>query len=185
MYNMYNPTEKWLRARFLPTLPLGDNRSAVTACERHIQLARRAACEGSVLLKNKNGFLPLPKGKKVAVFGNAQIDYVKGGSGSGMVHTVYVRNIYDGLKMKAGKVDVFDSLSLFYMDYVVNAYKNGGENGRLKEPKVPAELMRAASEFTDTAIITICRFSGEGFDTRCGASQRGKCDKYRLVCKRG
>ncbi|MBO5023392.1 MAG: glycoside hydrolase family 3 C-terminal domain-containing protein [Clostridia bacterium] len=161
---MYNPTEKWLRARFLPTLPLGDNRSAVTACERHIQLARRAACEGSVLLKNKNGFLPLPKGKKVAVFGNAQIDYVKGGSGSGMVHTVYVRNIYDGLKMKAGKVDVFDSLSLFYMDYVVNAYKNGGENGRLKEPKVPAELMRAASEFTDTAIITICRFSGEGFD---------------------
>ena len=164
MYNMYNPTEKWLRARFLPTLPLGDNRSAVTACERHIQLARRAACEGSVLLKNKNGFLPLPKGKKVAVFGNAQIDYVKGGSGSGMVHTVYVRNIYDGLKMKAGKVDVFDSLSLFYMDYVVNAYKNGGENGRLKEPKVPAELMRAASEFTDTAIITICRFSGEGFD---------------------
>jgi len=164
MYNMYNPTEKWLRARFLPCIPLGDNRSAVTACERHIQLSRRAACEGSVLLKNKNGFLPLEKGKRVAVFGNAQIDYVKGGSGSGMVHTVYVRNIYDGLKMKAGKVDVFDSLSLFYTDYVVNEYKNGGENGRLKEPKVPASLMRSASEFTDTAIITICRFSGEGFD---------------------
>ncbi|MBE6654067.1 MAG: beta-glucosidase [Ruminococcaceae bacterium] len=161
---MYNPTEKWLRARFLPCIPLGDNRSAVTACERHIQLSRRAACEGSVLLKNKNGFLPLEKGKRVAVFGNAQIDYVKGGSGSGMVHTVYVRNIYDGLKMKAGKVDVFDSLSLFYTDYVVNEYKNGGENGRLKEPKVPASLMRSASEFTDTAIITICRFSGEGFD---------------------
>ena len=164
MYNMYNPTEKWLRARFIPSIPLGDNRSSVTACERHIQLSRKAACEGAVLLKNKNDFLPLPHGKKVAVFGNAQIDYVKGGSGSGMVHTVYVRNIYDGLKMKGNKIDVFDSLSLFYTDYVVNAYKNGGENGRLTEPKVPEHLMRAAAEFTDTAIITICRFSGEGFD---------------------
>ena len=162
----YNPTEKWLRSRFLPCIPLGDNRSCITACERHIQLSRRAACEGSVLLKNKNGFLPLEKGKKVAIFGNAQIDYVKGGSGSGIVHAPYVRNIYDGLKMKEGKVEVFDSLSLFYTDYVVNAYKNGGENGRLTEPEIPAVLLHSAREFTDTAIITICRFSGEGYDRR-------------------
>ncbi|MBO5006231.1 MAG: glycoside hydrolase family 3 C-terminal domain-containing protein [Clostridia bacterium] len=163
---MYNPTEKWLRARFLPCIPLGDNRSAVTACERHIQLSRRAACEGSVLLKNKNGFLPLEKGKRVAVFGNAQIDYVKGGDGSGNVYTPYVRNIYEGLKMKQDKAEVFDTLSLFYMDYVLNAYKNGGKNGRLTEPKIPAELLSKAREFTDTAIITICRFSGEGSDKR-------------------
>jgi len=164
MQHMYNPTEKWLRARFLPSIPLGDNRSSVTACERHIRLARKAACEGAVLLKNNRDFLPLPKGKRVAVFGNAQIDYVKGGSGSGMVHTVYVRNIYDGLKMKGDKIDVFDSLSLFYTDHVVNAYKNGGENGRLTEPEIPEALMRAARDFTDTAIITVCRFSGEGYD---------------------
>ena len=164
MYNMYNPGEKWLRARFLPCIPLGDNRSAITACEKHITLSRRAACEGSVLLKNNNGFLPFEKGKRVAVFGNAQIDYVKGGGGSGMVYSPYVRNIYDGLKMKKGKVEVFDSLSLFSMDHVVNAYNNGGENGRLTEPKVPAELMQKAREFADTAIITICRFSGEGYD---------------------
>ena len=166
MQHMYNPTEKWLRARFLPSIPLGDNRSCVTACERHIRLARKAACEGAVLLKNENGFLPLPKGKRIAVFGNAQVDYVKGGSGSGMVHTLYVRNIYEGLKMKGDKLDVFDSLSLFYTDCVVNAYKNGGENGRLREPAIPAHLMQAARAFTDTAIITICRFSGEGFDRR-------------------
>jgi len=161
---IHNPTEKWMRARFLPVVPLGDNRSSVTACDRHITLSRRAACEGAVLLKNENSFLPLKKGQKIAVFGNAQIDYVKGGSGSGGVHTVYVRNIYDGLKMKGNKVDVFDSLSLFYIDYVVNAYKNGGENGRLTEPEVPKELLYAAARFTDTAVITICRFSGEGFD---------------------
>ena len=109
----YYPTEKWLRARFLPCIPLGDNRSCITACEKHIALSRRAACEGAVLLKNENGFLPFEKGQKVAVFGNAQIDYVKGGSGSGDVFVPYTRNIYDGLKMKESKIEVFDSLSLF------------------------------------------------------------------------
>jgi len=163
MQYTYNPTEKWLRARFLPALMLGDNRSAITASERHIELSRRAACEGAVLLKN-NGILPLKNGTKIAVFGNAQIDYVKGGGGSGDVYSPYVRNIYEGLKMKEGKVDVFDSLSLFYADTVLSAYKNGGECGRLTEPKVPAELMKQAAEFTDTAIITICRHSGEGYD---------------------
>jgi len=163
MQYTYNPTEKWLRARFLPSLMLGDNRTPITASERHIALSRRAACEGAVLLKN-NGILPLKNGAKIAVFGNAQIDYVKGGGGSGDVHSPYVRNIYEGMKMKEGKVDVFDSLSLFYMDAVLSAYKNDGAHGRLTEPKVPAELMRAASEFTDTAVITICRHSGEGYD---------------------
>ena len=160
---MYNPTEKWLRARYLPALMLGDNRSPITASERHIALSRRAACEGAVLLKN-NGILPLKRGTKLAVFGNAQIDYVKGGGGSGDVYSPYVRNIYEGLKMKEGKVEVFDSLSLFYTDAVLSAYRNEGELGRLTEPKVPAELMHAAAEFTDTAVITICRHSGESYD---------------------
>jgi beta-glucosidase len=163
MQYTYNPTEKWLRSRFLPSIMLGDNRSAITASERHIERSRRAACEGAILLKN-NGILPLEKGKKIAVFGNAQIDYVKGGGGSGDVFSPYVRNIYEGLKLKEGKVDVFDKLSFFYLDNVTEAYKNGGQNGKLEEPKVPAELLHAAAEYTDTAVITICRFSGEGYD---------------------
>lgn len=164
MSYIHNPEEKWMRARFTPVVPLGDNRSAITGCDRHIELARKAACEGSVLLKNNNNLLPLKKGTKVAIFGKAQIDYIKGGSGSGGVHTAYVRNIYEGLKMKNKVVDVFDSLSLFYTDYVINALKNGEKSGMLKEPDIPEHLLNGASQFTDTAIITICRFSGEGFD---------------------
>ena len=160
------PIEKWTRARFTPCIPLGDNRSCITACEKHVALSRRAACEGTVLLKNDGGLLPLQKGAKVAVFGNAQIDYVKGGSGSGDVHSPYVRNIYEGLKLKGDKVDVFDPLSLFYQEYVTEAYKGGGENGRLTEPKIPSELLDRAGAYADTAIVTICRFSGEGYDKR-------------------
>ncbi|MBR6745183.1 MAG: hypothetical protein IKM00_08230, partial [Clostridia bacterium] len=66
------PIEKWTRARFTPCIPLGDNRSCITACEKHVTLSRRAACEGTVLLKNDGGFLPLKAGARVAVFGNAQ-----------------------------------------------------------------------------------------------------------------
>ena len=155
---------RWTRARFQPCLPLGDNRSLITASEKHIALSRKAASEGAVLLKNTNGFLPLAKGKKVAVFGNAQIDYVKGGGGSGDVFTPYVRNIYEGLQFKRDKITVFHSLSLFYEDYVKKAYQSGGENGRLTEPEIPENLLLEAASFTDTAIITLCRFSGEDWD---------------------
>lgn len=159
-------TERWARARFLPCIPLGDNRSSITACERHIALSRKAACEGAVLLKNNGGFLPLKQGSKIAVFGKAQIDYVKGGGGSGDVTVEYTRNIYEGLKMKSEKVSFCRSLSLFYADYVQSEYEKGEKNGRLREPAIPEVLMEEAALFTDTAVITLCRFSGEGWDRR-------------------
>ena len=71
--------KKWVRAVYQPCMPIGDNFSRITESERHINLSRRAACEGTVLLKNESELLPLKKGAKVAIFGKAQIDYVKGG----------------------------------------------------------------------------------------------------------
>ena len=53
-------------------------------------LAYEAACEGMVLLKNE-GLLPFAKGQKIAVFGKAQADYVKGGGGSGERHNCHNR----------------------------------------------------------------------------------------------
>ena len=44
---------------------------------------------------------------------------MKGGGGSGDVHTPYVRNIYQGLKMKEGHLEIFDGLSLYYQEYVL------------------------------------------------------------------
>lgn len=41
------------------------------------------------------------------------------------------------------------------------------------EPELPDEILNEAREYTDTAIITICRFSGEGWDRKCEAAQDG------------
>lgn len=157
--------EKWARIKYQPCLPLGDNKSKITGCEKHIQLSREAACEGTVLLKNNDNILPLKKGTKIAIFGKAQIDYVKGGGGSGNVHCEYVRNIYEGLKLKQ-TVEVFDELSLYYQGCVEKAYKMGETVGELTEPEIPEGLLKTAKEFTDTAIITINRYSGEDWDRK-------------------
>lgn len=156
---------KWVRPNHMPCIPLGNNRSLITGSEEHIELSRLAATEGAVLLKN-NGLLPLTKGTKVAIFGKGQIDYVKGGGGSGDVHVAYVRNIYQGLKSKKWDVEVLDVLSFYYQEYVEEQYKKGSKLGMFDEAVIPTELLAKAKEFTDTALIVIGRYSAEGSDRK-------------------
>ena len=157
---------KWQRAMYMPCFPLGDNNSRITESEKHIGLSRRAAGEGAVLLKNEDSLLPLKKDTKVAVFGKAQIDYVKGGGGSGNTVVSYVRNIYQGLKMKSTQLNVFDPLSFYYQTYVDEKYAEGMSVGMFDEATIPTDLLKQAKEYTDTAIITICRYSSEYVDRR-------------------
>ncbi|MBQ8038836.1 MAG: glycoside hydrolase family 3 C-terminal domain-containing protein, partial [Lachnospiraceae bacterium] len=157
---------KWQRPMYMPCFPLGDNNSRITESDKHIQLSRRAAGEGAVLLKNEGALLPFEKGTKIAVFGKAQIDYVKGGGGSGNTIVSYVRNIYQGLKMKPEHLKVFDPLSFYYQTYVDQKYDEGLSNGMFDEAPIPADLLVQANEFTDTAVVTICRYSKESEDRR-------------------
>ena len=53
--------------------------------EKHRALARRAAAEGIVLLKNE-GVLPLKTSDPIALFGSGAEKTVKGGIGSGDVN---------------------------------------------------------------------------------------------------
>ncbi len=156
--------QKWARALYQPVLPLGKDGRRITACREHIRLSREAAKEGMVLLKNEDGLLPLARGSRVALFGKASFDYVKGGGGSGDVTVSRVRNLYEGLKEKQEHVTVFEELSSFYRENVEKQYAAGSIPGLTVEPEVPVDLVKRASAFTDTAIITISRFSGEGWD---------------------
>ncbi len=185
--------EKYARFRYQPCKPLGEDGRCVTASKKHTELSRRAATEGMVLLKNEDNALPLAKGEKIALFGKATIEYIKGGGGSGDVNCPYIHNIYDGFSAK--DVSVFMPLVDFYRDYVeresvniptqdqinatwdiVNAMEfctkrddmtyDTFASMHVKEPAVPDELIKSAAEFTDTAIITLSRFSAEGVDRR-------------------
>lgn len=89
--------KKWTRARFQPNLPLVEGEARVTASPLHRALARKAAREGIVLLKNEGHTLPVKKDTRLALFGKGVFDYVKGGGGSGDVTVSQVYNLYDGL----------------------------------------------------------------------------------------
>lgn len=51
--------EKWTRFFYQPCLPLGEEGTRVTGSREHIELSRKAAAEGMVLLKNKDSLLPV------------------------------------------------------------------------------------------------------------------------------
>lgn len=128
--------------------------------------SRNAAREGMVLLKNENNVLPLSLGQKVVLMGKGTADYVKGGGGSGDVVVDYSMTLADGMreKMAKGKVQVFDELINFYVDNIWAQYNSGCVPGLTSEPEIPADLLERAREFSDTAIVSISRFSGEGWD---------------------
>lgn len=160
--------EKWIRALYQPCLPIGREGKRVTGCKEHIQMSREAAAEGMVLLKNESRILPFSQGTKLALFGKASVDYVKGGGGSGDVTVDYIRNLQEGLecKEKEGKVQILASLGEFYRKNVREQYQKGILPGQTAEPEIPEELLREAKAWADAAVISICRFSGEGWDRK-------------------
>ena len=154
--------KKWTRALYQPNLPLQKGKF-VTACEEHIAVSRQTAEEGMVLLKNENQLLPLEKGSRVALFGKGVFDYVKGGGGSADVTTPYERNLYDGIKY-IDAFEVYEPAADFYRENIRKQYAEGGIPGMTVEPELDEQLAKDAAHFTDTAIIVISRFSGEGWD---------------------
>lgn len=155
--------EKWTRVKYQPNLPLRGNRR-VTASEEHILLSKEAAKEGMVLLKNDKDLLPLKPGSRIALFGKGTFDYVKGGGGSGDVTVSYVHNLYDGLHLLGDAVQIYEPLCDFYRSSVKEQYAAGAEPGMTREPVLPDQLADQARVFADTALIVLCRFSGEAWD---------------------
>ena len=159
---------KWQRLKYLNSMPLGEDGRRITGSQKHIDLSRKAACEGMVLLKNNADLLPLKKGTRVALFGKASADYVKGGGGSGDVTVAYTRNLCDGIdiKVKESKLKVYDKLSDFYRNEVKKQYSEGKNPGGTYEVAIPDDLLNEAKAYADVAIICICRFSWEGGDRK-------------------
>lgn len=173
------------RFMYHPNRPLGKNGSFVTGCKAHWKLAKEAAIEGTVLLKN-DGTLPLKKGSKVCLFGRGAGRFLRnvlpwrdaenatflfGGGGSGRVHTDTYITLADALE-SSDEVDVFTPSIDFYTEackadaIAINQWEREkqaqwrmGQHHAL--PVMPEELYRQAKAFSDTAIFCLSRYSGE------------------------
>ncbi len=120
--------------------------------EINAQTSREMSTEGMVLVQNENDALPLPSGDTVAVFGKGQIDWSKGGGGSGDVTTKYNYSLLDGLESKVaeGKIRLNET--------ILNKYK------ATSSYTPNATECKTAATQSSTAIIVITRTSGEGSD---------------------
>ena len=169
---------RWTRMKYQPNLPRGEDGNKVTASKEHITLSKNAAKEGMVLLKNDRDVLPMPEGARIALFGKGTIDYVKGGGGSGDVTVPYIRNICQGFQALGRKVRLFPDTCAFYEEAVQRQYSEGRAPGLVAEPELPDELVAKAKAFADYAVISISRFSGEGWDRK---SVYDKIEKHKGV----
>jgi beta-glucosidase len=137
--------------------------------QEYAKVARQAAAEGAVLLKNDNDVLPLAPKSKVALFGRAQFNYYKSGTGSGgMVNTRYVVGISEALEGEGGYL-IDQTVKKHYEEWLKDHPYVAG-NGWAKEPwfqeemPLTEELVERARQDNDTAIIIIGRTAGEDKD---------------------
>lgn len=126
-------------------------------------LARKAAAEGIVLLKNNNA-LPYKLDTKISVFGRCQLDYFYVGYGSGGdVNAPYFVNVIDGIKNAGGHVNEW--LLEYYKDFTKNNPAPHGFWGHwpmnFEEPSLEDKMIERASEESDVALVVIGRAAGE------------------------
>ncbi len=135
-------------------------------------IARSAATEGMILLKNEQQSLPISKKiKKIAAFGNTSYDLISGGTGSGDVNEAYTISLVEGLKNAGFAVDV--ELKNMYENFIVSEKAKAPKKkyffelpAPLPELNVTEEMLAAKVKETDMAIITIGRNAGEFQDRK-------------------
>lgn len=111
--------------------------NSISAYEsKHLQIAREAAAEGMVLLKNINNCLPI-KPSKIALFGNGARRTVKGGTGSGDVNVRQFSTVEDGLENAGFVVQTKDWLDAY--DKVQKENETAWMQSRLGELRAIAE----------------------------------------------
>ena len=169
---------------------------------KHRQIAREAAAEGIVLLKNEDHVLPLKEGSAVALYGAGAGRTIKGGTGSGDVNERERVSIWQGMKNAGYEItseDWIRSYDEIYEkarqnwknDIVKRAGGNGGEVLNFFDvysttpfimPTGDPVNKPADGENTDTAIYVISRVAGENADRNtAGGDYYLKEDEHQML----
>lgn len=154
----------------------GYKYSNIPDLKAHAEVARAAAAEGVILLKNADNALPLSGSvKKVAAFGNASYDTFSGGTGSGDVNELYTVSISQGLANAGFELET--TLKMQYESYISEAKSKNEKPAdpiaallapNTGETEMGVEMLsaRLLADECDAAIITIGRNAGEGNDRK-------------------
>jgi len=138
----------------------------------HAQVARQAAGESIVLLRNE-GVLPLKGSEKVALYGISALDFVAGGTGSGDVNKAYVVNMEEAMVGAGFQLD--KTLSDYYKAYIAYDKAQTAISGtvfswftsrKLSEIAIPAAAIANEAKANDVAVVVLGRNAGEGADRK-------------------
>ncbi|MBB3186138.1 beta-glucosidase [Microbacter margulisiae] len=135
----------------------------------HAAIAREAATEGMVLLKNDNDALPFTKKiKHVALFGKTSYHFMVGGTGSGEVNYDHAASVDNALLADHYKlVPALSDLYKQFVDSITNNAKKQDQKFAVDfAPELPLSpsFIDAQVKNSDIAVITIGRQAGEGAD---------------------
>lgn len=159
--------------------------------EADAKIAREAASEGMVLLKNEKNTLPFKDVKTIAVFGKISYYLIEAGTGSGGIRSnKYAVSVNEGLKVAGFQVvkEWEDTYTVFnakiLSDNLVppffnnpkmladNGIKDGKAPGHFKKRLIPfsdemplskADVLKQVGN-SDVAVVTLGRIGGENYE---------------------
>lgn len=170
MSKLYNKIANFLVAKFKAT-GLEQELNSKTekgkmANENIVPLARQAAAEGIVMLKNTFGTLPLNKSDNVAVFGRCAVNYFGVGYGSGGdIVRPYLSSLIDGLN-EAG-VSINKGLLKKYTEWINDPdneiFEGYWGHWPMNYPEMPLseQTVQLAAGESNIALVVIGRAAGE------------------------
>ena len=134
----------------------------------HAAIARKAADESIILLKNEDNTLPLKGNEKVALYGIASVDFVGIGTGSGWVNTEHIANVQEAMTDAGFILDenLAEYYRLCYATQSTTEKMNGSsiDKRHRPEPAVTVQAIDRQAADNDVAVFVLGRVAGEGAD---------------------
>ncbi|AHM58382.1 beta-glucosidase-like glycosyl hydrolase [Flammeovirgaceae bacterium 311] len=161
--------------------------------KENAQVARDAAAQSMVLLKNEKKTLPFMQGtNKVAVFGNYSYKIIVGGTGSGMVNNEYSVSVAEGLEKAGYQLD--QQLRTSYLQYLKKGRPQNLKadslitalpklDSILGELPIDESIIQQQAQEAEVAIVSIMRVFGEGGDRKLDNDYYLTAEEKKLLKK--